>query len=212
MNHRKNFDLTEAARRIANLVMLGTVTSTRGDGYARVKIGELTTGWLPWLSPRMGNRKDWAAPEPAEQVLVLCHNGDLAQGVIVASLGSNSNPNPSDNPRIFKTVYSDGTFVQIDLDTHEVLIRCAGNVSLVADGDIAVATAGKASVEAVGDIEAKSLASIKAFAAVEAEVTAPVISLTGAVTINGTLTVTGMTALATATVGGVTLQSPNDSF
>jgi phage baseplate assembly protein V len=204
-DHRKNFSLTEAHRKIANLVMIGTIIDVDAlSGRSRVQIGELQTAKLPWLAPRMGNRRDWNPPKGGEQVLVLCHNGDPAQGLIVASLGSAANPNPSSNPRSFKTVYSDGTFVQIDLDTHEMSIGCAGAVSLEAAGNVTIKTAGKASVEAVGDIEAKSLSAVKAIA--------PAINLTGDVTITGSLTVTGLTALATATVGGVTLESPNDLF
>jgi phage baseplate assembly protein V len=202
-DHRKNFSLTEAHRKIANMVMIGTVIDVDAlSGRARVQIGELQTAKLPWLSPRMGNRRDWNPPKGGEQVLVLCHNGDPAQGLIVASLGYDANPNPSSNPQIFKTVYSDGTFVQVDLDTHEMSIGCAGAVTVTAAGNVTVMSAG----------------SIKATAAVKAEVTAPAISLTGpvtitgAVTITGPLTVTGLAALATATVGGVTLQSPNNLF
>lgn len=212
VDHKQHFNLAEAERRIANLVMVGTVTSTRGDGYARVKIGELTTGWLPWLSPRMGSRKDWAAPEPAEQVLVVCHNGDPAQGLIVASLGSADNPNPSENPRIFKTVFSDGTFMQVDLDTHEMSVGCAGAVSVAADGDVSVATAGKAQLEAVGNIEVDSQASVKATAAATAEVTAPSLKLTGAVTIAGDLNVTGATTLQAAAVAGTALVPGGNQF
>ncbi len=179
------------------MVMIGTVIDVDAlSGRARVQIGELQTAKLPWLSPRMGNRRDWNPPKGGEQVLVLCHNGDPAQGLIVASLGYDANPNPSSNPRIFKTVYSDGTFVQVDLDTHEMSIGCAGAVSL----------------QAAGDVTATTYGSIKAEAGVKAEVTAPIISLTGAVTITGPLTVTGLAALATATVGGVTLASPNNLF
>jgi len=196
-DHKKNFSLTEAHRKIANLVMIGTVIDVDSlSGRARVQIGDLQTAKLPWLSPRMGNRRDWNPPKGGEQVLVLCHNGDPAQGFIVASLGSAANPNPSANPRIFKTVYSDGTFVQVDLDTHEMSIGCAGAVTVAAAGDVTVTSAGN----------------IKATAAAKAEVTAPVITMAGAVTINGALTVTGPTALQQTTVEGTVLHSPNNLF
>lgn len=193
-NH--SFDLREAERRIANLIQFGTVMEVAAAGRARVQIGELLTAPLYWLSPRMKNRRDWHPPAVGEQVLVLCHNGDPAQGVIVASLGSTANPNPSDNPRIFKTVYSDGTFVQIDLDTHEMSIGCAGDVSVNAAGNVTVAT----------------LASLSATAALSAEVTAPAIKLTGAVEIAGPLNVTGATTLQATTVLGTALVPGGDQF
>jgi phage baseplate assembly protein V len=209
--HKHLFSLSEAERRIANLVMIGTVIDITIDGRARVQIGELQTAKLPWLSPRMGNRRDWHPPKGGEQVLVLCHNGDPAQGVIVASLGSAANPNPDSNPRLFKTVYADGTFVQIDLDTHEMSIGCAGNVSATVAGDLQAAVGGKAQVTAGGNIEASTAAALKASAA-SAEVTAPLIKLTGAVTIDGPLTVTGLTALQATTVLETALVPGGNSF
>jgi phage baseplate assembly protein V len=193
---QSNFDLREAERRIANLIQFGVIAEIVSGGRARVQIGELLTAPLYWLSPRSGNRKDWHPPAVGEQVLVLCHNGDPSQGVIVASLGSAANPNPSSNPRIFKTVYSDGTFVQIDLDTHEMSIGCAGNVSVSAGGNVTVTT----------------LASLTASAALSAEVTAPAINLTGAVKITGALEVTGATTLQATTVLGTALAPGGDQF
>jgi phage baseplate assembly protein V len=212
-DHPSQFDLREVERRVANLIMFGTVIDVDSpSGRARVKIGDLTTAKLPWMSPRMGSRKDWAAPVAGEQVLVLCHNGDPAQGVIVASLGSAANPNPSSNPLIFKTVYSDGTFVQVDLDTHEMSIGCAGAVSVVADGNVRVVSGGRVKVEAAGDVEVDTLGSLSATAAVAAAVTAPNINLTGAVKITGVLEVTGATTLQAATVLGTALVPGGNQF
>jgi phage baseplate assembly protein V len=194
MNH--DFKISELERRVANLVLIGTVVSVRGDGFARVQSGGLETGWLPWLSSRMGARRDWAAVEPAEQVVVLCPNGDPAQGIILASLGSNANPNPSDNPRLFKTVFKDGSFFEMDLDSGAVTLSCSGTLTATADGDAEIAAGGDVDVAAAGS----------------ARVSAPAIELSGNVTITGTLNVSGLTALTTATVGGVTLQSPNTLF
>ena len=196
-DHKERFNLREAERRIANMIMIGTiVTVDEAAATASVQIGELTTAKLPWLSGRMGSRKDWSAPVVGEQVLVVCHNGDPAQGIIVASLGSTANPQPSANPRIFKTVFADGAFVQIDLDTHEMSIGCAGDLSVVADGDLDADCQGSAAVRA----------------AVAARVTAPSIQLKGAVAITGTLSVSGMTALNAATVQGVGLAPGGNQF
>jgi phage baseplate assembly protein V len=209
----KDLEIAELQRKTANLIMAGTIAEVdAGKARAKVKIGGLLTAPLPWLSPRMGSRRDWNPPKTGEQVLVVCHNGDPAQGFIVASIGSSANPNPSANPRIFKTVFDDGTFVQIDLDTHEMSVGCAGDISVTADGKVKVVTAKSAEVQAVGNIKVDSLASIKATAAMSAEVAAPVIKLTGAVEIIGTLSVSGLTALQAATVMGTELAPGNDRF
>ncbi|MGE4489275.1 MAG: phage baseplate assembly protein V [Kiritimatiellales bacterium] len=181
------FEIRELQRRVANLVMFGTIEAVTIDGpekaRASVRSGGLVTAPLPWTAGRMGNRRDWSAPVPGEQVLVICHNGDPAQGVIAGSLGSDTNPNPSGNPNVFKTIFADGSFVQVDLDTHEMSIGCKGKLSAAADGDLAATTGGKATVEAVGPVRVDSL--------VSAAVTAPQINLVGAVFVNGTPLVPG---------------------
>ncbi len=207
------YDMVELQRRVANLVMFGTVMEIDAErGSARVKIGELETASLPWLSGRMGNRKDWAAPAVGEQVMVVCHNGDPAQGIIVASLGCTDNPRPSNNPRIFKTVFTDGSSVQVDLDTKEMRVVCAGSISVSAVDDISAVAGGNATMEAAGNINAGAGGSATVEAAVSAEVSAPLIQLTGNVAITGTLDVGGATTLMTTTVEGVPLHSPNNLF
>jgi len=232
-----DFDLREAERRIANLVLLGTIEQVVIDGPAEaratVRSGELLTAPLRWMCGRMGNRRDWNPPKYGEQVLLICPDGDPAQGVIAGSLGSNANPDPSGNPRLFKTAFADGSYWQIDLDTHEMSVGCAGKISVAADGDIQAVTAGRAKVAAVGNIEADTQAALKASAAESAEVTAPEIRLIGNVTVVGNLTmsgtgssvqmegdvtllgrlaVAGETALQAATVMGTALAPGNDDF
>ena len=212
-SHEKNFDLVEAQRRIANLVMIGKVVEVDAVGIrARVQIGDMITALLPWVSQRAAVMNCWTAPAVGEQVLVISHNGDPAQGVIVASLHSAANPAPSQNSSLYKVVFSDGSYVEHNVETGAMKIGCSGKVEIDADGDIQAVTAGKAQVTAVGDVEIDTRASVKAVAAVAAEVTAPAINLIGAVKITGALEVTGLAALTTATVGGVTLQSPNNLF
>jgi phage baseplate assembly protein V len=209
-----DFKIKELERKVANLVMIGRVTEVdAGSARARVIIGELHTAFLPWLSPRIGEgRRDWAAPSVGEQVLVISRNGDPAQGLIMASLGSAANPNPSSNPRIFKTVFSDGAFLQIDLDTHEMSVGCAGSVSVTADKDIHAVAGGRVNVVAVKDVEVTTQSNLKAVAALSAEVAAPVITLSGNVSVTGTLSVAGATTLLNTTVQGTPLNPGGNQF
>lgn len=175
-----DFKISELERRVANLVLVGTIAELDGS-MARVEIGGLRTAALPWLSPRVGETcRVWKAPAVGEQVLVVCRNGDPAQGIIVASLGSALNPHPSGNPRIFKTVFGDGSFLQVDLDTRKMTVRSAGDVDVVANG--------------------------------KAAVTAPTIDLEGNVSISGTLSVAGATALGVASVQGTPLSPGGNQF
>ena len=44
----------------------------------KVKMGDIITHWLPWLTVRAHNNKTWWAPEVGEQVLLLAPSGELA--------------------------------------------------------------------------------------------------------------------------------------
>ena len=196
-DHKNRFDLSDARRRIANLMLIGKVVEVDAAGVrARVQIGEMITALLPWVSPRAAVMNCWTAPAIGEQVLVVCHNGDPAQGVIVGSINSINNPAPSFNPNLFKVIFSDGSYVEHNVATREMKTHCAGKVDLTAAGDVNAVTEGSAKITA----------------AVKAEVTAPDIGLTGNVTITGALAVTGLTQLATAKVAGTVLAPGNNNF
>ena len=212
-SHRKSFNLSDARRRIANLVMIGTIVEVDAAAVrARVRIGDMTTALLPWISPRAAVMNVWTAPAIGEQVMVVSHNGDPAQGVIIGSLHSHANPSPSSNTNLFKIIFSDGSYVEHDTVSRAMKIGCTGKVEVDADGDIQAVTAGRAKITAVGDVEINTQASLKAVAAASAAVTAPAINLTGAVTIAGPLTVTGPTVLQQTTVEETVLHSPNNLF
>ena len=91
----------EAARRIENLIRHGTVAAVRLAKPARVRIktGDNTTGWLPWLALRAGGAKGgrhWHPPVVGEQAVVLSQGGDLAQGVAIVGLYSDAMEQPSE--------------------------------------------------------------------------------------------------------------------
>jgi phage baseplate assembly protein V len=155
------YRLAELERRAANTVLVGKVDSVSGS-TARVAIGELLTTDLPVLSFR--------ALSEGDPVLVIAHNGDLAQAFVVGSLNNNTD---------FFLRFADGTEIGYDQATKQLKVSTTGALE---------ATAQTAAVQA------------------------PIINLTGNVTITGTLNVAGLATLATATVGGVPLVSPGDSF
>ena len=48
-------DLATLARLIENLIRLGTIAAVQmTPPRVQVKTGSLTTGWLPWITPRAG--------------------------------------------------------------------------------------------------------------------------------------------------------------
>lgn len=87
---------TEAERRTANLLRLGTIlTVDHAKAVARVQSGGIETDWLPWITPRAGDVKVWSPPKEGEQVIVLAVGGEFTTGVILPSIFAGNAPNSS---------------------------------------------------------------------------------------------------------------------
>lgn len=83
-----NAQLTEIMRLITNLIRTGTVTEVdRENWLCRVKVGELETNWINWLTLRAGGARTWWCPSPDEQVVVLSMGGNLERGRTVTGIG-----------------------------------------------------------------------------------------------------------------------------
>lgn len=118
------FDITELDRRISNLIQIGTVKEADYlKAKLKVKIGEITTDWLPWLTKRASNDTTWWAPEVGEQVIVLAPSGELKQAVILPALYQNAHPAIDDNADVSKTVYKDATFTRYNRDSHVLTVN-----------------------------------------------------------------------------------------
>lgn len=81
----------EADRRIANAVQVGVVTAV-GPRHVRVRIGDLDTPELPVAQLRAGAVRWYWMPSVGEQVLVACPSGDVARGIVVASIPASNEP------------------------------------------------------------------------------------------------------------------------
>lgn len=91
-----NEQLSEILRLLRNLIRIGTVSAVNlDDGLCRVDTGNLTTGWLHWLTARAGNTRSWNAPSVGEQVIVLCLGGETDTGFVLSAVFSDNNPAPS---------------------------------------------------------------------------------------------------------------------
>lgn len=113
-------DMTEAERGIENIALLGQIVELDAQrARVKVKAGPLTTGWLPWTTPKAGPDRAWHAPEPGEQVLVIAPGGDLEQGVVVGSIYRAEHPAPADSADIARTLWQDGAVMEYDRARHE---------------------------------------------------------------------------------------------
>lgn len=114
--------LEDLERRLSNLLRVGIIQNKgdEPDDRVRVKIGDLHTAPIRWLTHRAGNDRDWWKPEDGEQVLVLSPSGDLAQGVVLPALYRDQYPAPVADPDKRVAVFSDGARIEYDRKNHHL--------------------------------------------------------------------------------------------
>lgn len=135
MNQRQypDKDLTDAERRLGNMVIMGTVAELdAARARVRVTSGDNTSTWLPFATARSGQDRSWHAPEPGEQVVVVCPSGDSNQGVVVGSVYRDAHPAPADSEEISRTIFKDGAVLEYDREKHKYLldVPAGGSITL----------------------------------------------------------------------------------
>ena len=125
-------DMTDAERRLSNLVMLGQVAELNVErARVRVQAGPILTAWLPFATVRAGLDRTWHAPEPGEQVVLVAPGGDLNQAVVVGSLYRDAYPPPSDSADISRTEWQDGAALAYDRQLHHWRLSVPGGGKIV---------------------------------------------------------------------------------
>jgi phage baseplate assembly protein V len=133
LRQRLDQDMTDAERRIANTVIMGRIAELdAAKARVRVTTGDITTGWLPFAAVRAGQDRTWHAPEPGEQVVVVCPCGDTNQGVVVGSVYRDAHPAPGDTKDISRTIFKDGAVLEYDRKQHKHLldVPIGGSITL----------------------------------------------------------------------------------
>lgn len=144
-------ELSDIRRRLENIVRIGRVAACDyQNARVRVRIGEVVTNWLPWLTTRAGGDLSWWAPEEGEQVLVFSPSGETALGVCLPSIYQSSAAAPSTDPDVSKVVFSNGSTVEHNRATGALRVEVPGG------GLVKVVSGGNVSVEAVGEITLKA--------------------------------------------------------
>lgn len=128
-----DFETKELDRRLGNLAQMGVVEEVdySNPPRARVRIGELLTGWLRMGTRRAGDAHESWGYSVGEEVLVIATSGNLTQGVIVCALANGGNT-ASAADGTFKTTYPGG--VVIEVSGGAVNITAPGN--LIVTGDV----------------------------------------------------------------------------
>ncbi len=163
--------VADLERRVARMLQVGVIEhADYRNARVRVRIGERTSPWLPWVTRRSGGDVDWWAPEVGEQVEILAPNGEMNAARVIPAFYSDRVPAPADSPDIRLIRFGNGTTI-----THD---RAANTLAIDTPDDIAVHAEGSADVTVDGDT---TLTTPKL------TVDCPDSTFTGAVTIEGLL-------------------------
>ncbi|WP_374248063.1 phage baseplate assembly protein V [Thermomonas sp.] len=155
----------EQRRLTGNLIRLGTVAEVdHADARCRVTTGALTTGWVPWLVPRVGTTIEWSAPSVGEQGVVLCPDGDTSGAVFLRGMYSDALPPPAADAAVHLVRYPDGTTLRYDATAHalDAVLCSGGSASITASGGVTINadTTINGNVQVNGDIQATGTATV----------------------------------------------------
>lgn len=178
-------DASEQRRQKGNLIRVGTVAELDLDAArCRVASGEITSDWIPWLVPRVGNTIEWSAPSVGEQGLVLCPDGDTIGAVFLRGIYSDSIPAPDTSEHLHLVRFPDGTEIRYDDEAHALAITIAegGTVEVTASGGVTVNAEDGVTINADtttinGDVQVNGDIGVTGKVAADGDVTAGSISL-----------------------------------
>lgn len=107
----------ETTRRLENLARVGTVTAvkTQKPPRCRVKLGDNTTDWLPWMALRAAGKKKgshWWPPAVGEQCLVISPGGDMSQGMVILGAYSDDMDAPANEPGMERTNWDEDNWAE----------------------------------------------------------------------------------------------------
>ncbi|WP_145538299.1 phage baseplate assembly protein V [Yersinia kristensenii] len=110
-------------RLLANIIRIGIVSDVDlANGLCRVKIGNLETDWLNWLTLRAGRVRFWSAPSVGEQVMVLSIGGELTTGFVLPAIFSDANPAPSQSADAMVITFPDGARFEYEPATSHLAV------------------------------------------------------------------------------------------
>ena len=137
-----NVQLTEIMRLITNLIRTGTVTEVdRENWLCRVKVGELETNWINWLTLRAGGARTWWCPSLEEQVVVLSMGGNIETAFALPAIYSSQFAPPSDSVDGCVTQYPDGGWFEYESATGRWHVKGIKSMVIEAADNITFKTA-----------------------------------------------------------------------
>jgi phage-related baseplate assembly protein len=117
-------------------LQFGIVSAVDENGHnLRVKIPaleDLETDWLPMITPAAGGNQFYSLPEEGEQVVCLL-DARGENGCVIGSIYSTADKPPASNKDKWIRRFKNGTVIEHDRQTAEVLVKTKGVVTIDAD-------------------------------------------------------------------------------
>jgi phage baseplate assembly protein V len=152
-----SYEMTEAERRVADVVKYGVVTavdySDTTSPRVRVGIGDsadedgyIETDWLPMAT---GRSNEWNPLKVGESALIHSESGELQNGVVGHSIHNDTHPAPGNRPDLWRKQFTDGSVIEYDeaagalkFTSHTKVDVIVGDASLHMENGSLVLTAG----------------------------------------------------------------------
>lgn len=127
-------DLEHFAGEIAQKGVIASVDHAAAT--CTIDVGDFVTVDLPWLSPRAGALRVWSPPTVGEQCLLICPEGDIANGVVLVGLWTDAFVAPSTDADIVHAEFQDGAILSYDHAAHALVVTlpAGGTVKVDAPG------------------------------------------------------------------------------
>lgn len=131
--------------RVGELLRYGTVeTVDLAAGRVTVRLGEIVTHPIRWMTGGAGDTRVWSRPVVGEQVMLLAPDGDLLGAIAIRGVTSIAHPHVGDEQREV-VEFKDGTRVSHDpaAKAFRIEVAAGGTATVVAqtitlDGDVHV--------------------------------------------------------------------------
>lgn len=133
--------------------------------------------------------EDWLSGDGSEVLPKEFRLHDLTDAIFIPGVSTEKNKLTIENEDDVFIVNSDSK-IQLSPDGTILIENSDSKIKINQNGDIDIESSGKTNINAVGDVEIQA-PNIKGIAATKAEITAPVIAITGITTLTGNVTIVG---------------------
>lgn len=149
----------------------------QATGMVRVQAGDVETDWIRWSTGRAGATRIWSPPSVGEQVAVFMPSGDVAGAFAIGGFHQDEFPPAGDSSREL-IQFGDGAVIAYDPENHalEAQLPDGATVSIVAAGGVTI-DAGDGGVSITGDVTIEGELHVTGDIGSDADVTASSVSL-----------------------------------